>query len=121
MTQKVYKPIINDKEASQNIEEITRAIVEKVAPVKIFLFGSFALGTNTEDSDYDFYIVVGDGSDVAEVSTMAYKSIRFLRKRPVDIVVGTSTRFNKYANSRDTLYIEGEVARTGKLLYEWKQ
>ena len=109
---------IKDKEASENIMEIIQCLIEKLKPVKIFLFGSFASGTNNEDSDFDFYIVVDDGQNVADVSTQAYKAIRYLRKRPVDIVVGTKTRFDKYSNSNDTLYVEGDVARNGKLLYE---
>ena len=108
---------IKDKEASENIMEIIKCFVEKLNPVKIFLFGSFAVGTNNDESDFDFYIVVDDSQNVADVSTQAYKAIRYLRKRPVDIVVGTKTRFDKYSNSNDTLYVEGEVARNGKLLY----
>lgn len=108
---------IKDKEASENIMEIIKCFVEKLNPVKIFLFGSFAVGTNNDESDFDFYIVVDDSQNVADVSTRAYKAIRYLRKRPVDIVVGTKTRFDKYSNSNDTLYVEGEVARNGKLLY----
>ena len=109
---------IKDKEASENIMEIIKCFVEKLKPVKIFLFGSFAAGTDNKESDFDFYIVVDDNRNVADVSTEAYKAIRYLRKRPVDIVVGTKTRFDKYSNSNDTLYVEGEVARNGKLLYE---
>jgi len=109
---------IKDKEASENIMEIIKCFVEKLKPVKIFLFGSFAAGTENKESDFDFYIVVDDNRNVADVSTEAYKAIRYLRKRPVDIVVGTKTRFDKYSNSNDTLYVEGEVARNGKLLYE---
>ena len=87
-------------------------------PLKIFLFGSYATGMVKEDSDYDLYIVVEDERNVSEVSTQAYRAIRHIRKRPVDIVAGTKGRFEKYGNSKDSLIIEGEVSRTGKLIYE---
>ena len=39
-------------------------------------------------------------------------------KRPVDIVIGTNSRFQELAESEDTLMIEGEVQRNGILLYD---
>ena len=39
-------------------------------------------------------------------------------KRPVDIVVGTYSRFRKFGESEDSLMIEGEVKRNGILLYD---
>ena len=38
--------------------------------------------------------------------------------RPIDIVVGTNSRFKKYVESKDSLMIEGEVQRNGILLYD---
>lgn len=115
---KEYLMTINDKEASDNISDIVKCFVEDVKPLRIILFGSFTSGKNTENSDFDFYLVVDDDRNIADVSAQAYKSIRYTRKRPVDIVVGTKSRFEKYGTSKDSLYIEGEVARTGKVLYE---
>lgn len=108
----------NDRETTENIRELVTCFVDELKPLKIFLFGSYAMGTATENSDFDFYIVVDDERNVSDISTRAYKAIRDLRKRPVDIVIGTKTRFDRYGSSRDSLYVEGEVARNGKLLYE---
>ena len=109
---------IEDTDAFENIQEIAKCFAEKLKPLKIFLFGSYATGKASKDSDYDFYIVVDDERNVSEVSTQAYRAIRHIRKRPVDIVVGTKGRFEKYGNSKDSLFVEGEVARTGKLIYD---
>ena len=113
-----YLNSISDKEAAENIRDITNCFIEEVKPIRIFLFGSFSSGKNTADSDFDFYLVVNDGEDIAAISAQAYKLIRYLRKRPVDIIVGTKSRFDRYSSSVDSLYVEGEVARNGRLLYE---
>lgn len=111
---------ITDRESAANIEELTQRFVEQVQPLQVFLFGSFADGSYTDESDYDFYIVIDDGKNVGDASDQAYKSIRSVQKRPVDIVIGTNSRFNKIAGSPGSLQVEGEVARKGILLYNRK-
>lgn len=68
-------------------------------PLKVILFGSFADGSYTEGSDYDFYIVVNDGRDIGEATDKAYRAVRYVKRRPVDIVVGTNSRFERKGNS----------------------
>ena len=36
------------------VELLKNKIAEQISPLKIYLFGSFAEGKQTEDSDYDF-------------------------------------------------------------------
>ncbi len=109
---------INDSKSAQNIMELTKCFISSVDPLKIFLFGSFANGTYKDSSDYDFYIVIDDGKNVFKTSFLANKSVRNIMKRPVDIVVGTNSRFRKFGESEDSLMIEGEVKRNGILLYD---
>ena len=109
---------IEDRNSAENIEQLTQCFVRQLNPLKVFLFGSFADGSYTDESDYDFYIVIGDEENVGEASDQAYKSIRFVQNRPVDIVIGTRSRFERVGRSSGTLQIEGEVARKGILLYE---
>ena len=78
------------------INLIKEKLVNKLTPLKIYLFGSFADGTATEDSDFDFYIIVKDGSqNLADLTAEAYKSIRSVRSRAVDIVICTESRFGQ--------------------------
>ena len=109
---------VEDRESVEDILAIARRFVEECNPIEIFLFGSFADGTYTKHSDYDFYIVLADNSDLGEASNRAYKSIRYVGNRPVDIVLGTKTRFDNMSKSPDSLYVEGEVGRKGILLYD---
>lgn len=109
---------IRDLTFVDNIKEMTECIVSQINPLKVILFGSFADGSYTEDSDYDFYIVVNDGRDIGEETDKAYRSVRYVKRRPVDIVVGTNSRFERKGNSQHSLMVEGEVARNGILLYD---
>ena len=48
----------------------------------------------------------------------AYNSVMYVKKRPVDIVVGTISRFERKSKSKHSLMVEGEVKRNGILLYD---
>ena len=109
---------INDSKAAQNIMDLTECFISSVDPLKILLFGSFANGTYTDSSDYDFYIVIDDDKNIFNTSFLANKSVRDIMERPIDIVVGTNSRFQKFGKSKDSLMIEGEVQRNGILLYD---
>lgn len=101
---------------TMEIEELKNKFVEKLSPMRIYLFGSFAEGTNTEDSDFDFYIVVDDEKkDLMQVTVDAYKSIRTTKQRPVDIIVGTLSRFEE---RKEMMSVENEVYNKGVLLYD---
>ena len=97
------------------IDQIKDRLIHGLSPTKIYLFGSFASGTANEDSDLDFYVVVkDDGRNLADLTADAYKSIRTVRTRAVDIIVGGESRFE---SRKHRAGIENEVMLKGKLLY----
>lgn len=97
------------------INELKNKIAEQISPLKIYLFGSFAEGNQTDDSDFDFYVVVSDDTkDMVDITAKAYKAIRSIKKRPVDIVVGTNSRFEERKNKSS---VENEVFMKGVLVY----
>ena len=49
---------IHDLTFVDNIKEMTECFVSQINPLKVILFGSFADGSYTEDSDYDFFLVL---------------------------------------------------------------
>ena len=100
---------------TKEITDLCNQFVTELSPSKVYLFGSFAEGTNQAHSDFDFYIVVKDGPhDLAALTTQAYRSIRKIKQRPVDIIIGTESRFNQ-RKSMPT--VEHEVFQKGVLLY----
>lgn len=100
---------------AEEIEELKRGFVEKLNPLRIYLFGSFAEGTYRDESDFDFYIVVSDDvGDVAGATAAAYRAVRDIKKRPIDIIVGSKSRFE----SRKSIpSVENEVYTKGKMIY----
>ena len=94
------------------IEVIKQKLVDQIKPIGVYLFGSFANGTAHADSDFDFYIIVE--KDLHSVATSAYKAIRGVKQRPVDILVGTKSRFDERKNQ---FTVENEVFHKGVLLY----
>ncbi len=100
---------------NEEIMEMKDRIVSQLAPLQVYLFGSYAYGTPGPDSDYDFYIVVDDSqSDWHAQTVKAYKAIRPIRTKPVDILVGTKSNFER---RKAYSSIEREVAQKGVLLY----
>lgn len=100
----------------EEIEELKEQFISQLKPLKIYLFGSFANGTYTEESDFDFYIIVSDEvKELKDLTTQAYRSIRKIKKRSVDIIIGTESTFKNKKNSPS---VENEVMKNGVLLYE---
>lgn len=103
---------------NDEISSLKDRLVEQLRPLKVYLFGSYAYGTPGIDSDYDFYIVVDDGhTDSYEETLQAYRAIRHMRSRPVDILVCTNSTFERKKNA-DPSTIESEVFRKGILIYD---
>lgn len=100
---------------NNEVEELKESFIKDLNPLKIYLFGSFATGEETSNSDFDFYIVVDDQEiDMIELTAKAYKSIRNKQKRSVDIIVNTVSRFNKRKSGAT---LEHEVLEKGILLF----
>lgn len=64
----------------EKIEELKEQFISQLKPLKIYLFGSFANGTYTEESDFDFYIIVShEVKELKDLTTQAYRSIRKIK------------------------------------------
>ena len=109
---------IRDREYAENIRELSDCFVAQIDPLKVILFGSFADGSYTADSDYDFYIVIDDDKSIQKSSYLANKSVRNKMKRPVDILVTKKTRFEQKSKAENSLMIENEILSNGILLYD---
>jgi len=100
---------------NDEVKEIQNIILSAVPALQIYLFGSHAKGMQRADSDYDFYVVIPDDAmrplDATRKISMALRSSR---KRPIDMLVGSESKFNKYKN---VYSIEKEVVNTGVKLY----
>jgi predicted nucleotidyltransferase len=102
---------------NQEILNITEAIKAAVPAERIYLFGSYAYGIPNEDSDYDFFVVIPDGSmRPLDAMKQARRSLRTVnRKTPVDILADYKSRFD---DRKQFNTLERKVATEGMVLYE---
>ena len=101
---------------NQEIDNIKDIIVKTVTPERIYLFGSYAYGTPDTDSDYDFYVVMPDGSDrPALITDSIYHALyKHSYNKPVDILV---KRLSDFEGRKALPTIEREVFTKGVMLY----
>jgi uncharacterized protein len=100
----------------EQIQEATKRLVEVYQPEAIYLFGSYAWGEPTEDSDIDLMIVVEDAHN-SEFSFIikgnkALAGIGF----PIDFLINSTNDFDMRARHRSNL--EFLVKEKGVKLYE---
>lgn len=101
------------------IDEIVRILVNECQPEKIILFGSYAQGTATEDSDLDLVIVKQTDLPHHKRPREFQRALRADGRRwlfGMDILVFTPGEMETYKDSRS--FIVHEILQTGKTLYE---
>jgi predicted nucleotidyltransferase len=84
---------------------------------KIYLFGSYAYGTPREDSDYDFFVVLKDGTEnPILILQKIYRSLAKTRMViPVDVLANYKSRFD-WRSTQPTM--ERRIASEGLVLYD---
>ena len=101
---------------NEEITSIKNAIINAVPVEKLFLFGSYSNGTQHEQSDYDFYIVLpNDNIRPIDAIGNAQLAMRGMKVKPVDILAGTVDIFNRRSKQ---MTIERKIVEEGILLYE---
>ena len=104
------------------LPEIIRNI-RQINPHKIILFGSYASGVFSEDSDLDLVVIL-DSPEIAKNydekmrnKLLVRRNIYALSKRvPVDLVVYTKGEYDIISESGSSFY--NEIKKLGKVLYE---
>ena len=111
----LYK--ITRTDSNEYIQLLTSAIVERVNPEKVILFGSYAYGNPTENSDIDILVIVKESNQSrGERSGQLYNLLKELSEYPKDIVVYTLDEVKKWNNVRQAFITS--ILRRGKILYE---
>ena len=97
------------------LEEIVRRIVHGVQPEKIILFGSYAFGNPTPDSDLDLLVIVNT-EDRPPERTLAVSRLLRPRPFPMDILVRTPQEV-AIALEKEGDFMQ-EVISQGMVIYE---
>ena len=105
--------------AQEQIEKILKRIVNRYKPDKVVLFGSYAYGNPTEDSDLDLLVVRSS-------NLPRYKRAREIRKYlwgitdvPKDIIVYTPEEIEDWRGVEEAFITN--IMKKGKILYENKR
>ncbi len=99
--------------SKKKISNIVSSIVAKCAPERIILFGSYAYGKPTRDSDIDLFVVANIPGLGAERIRVVLRAIE--DNVPVDVVVRTPEEVERSLQGRD--WFVKEVFQKGKVLY----
>jgi predicted nucleotidyltransferase len=100
------------------LEGIVKRIVDGYSPDKIILFGSYAYGTPTEDSDIDLFIVKDDNRKSVDRFCEVMKILRDVNGVSVEPLIFTNEELKKRVGLEDDFVLE--IINNGKLLYERK-
>ncbi len=100
------------------LTNIIQRIISGVDPQKVILFGSYANGHPTPDSDLDLLVIMETQARPAE-RVLAVSRLLRPRPFPMDILVRTPTEINLALTSGDTFI--REILTNGKVLYEKHQ
>lgn len=97
------------------IDEVKKRLVAIYNPVAIYLFGSYAWGCPTKDSDLDVLIVVDETDE--KLSTLAALGHRALRDLEIskDLLVYKKSQFEESSGNRGTLCYK--IKKEGVVLY----
>lgn len=90
-------------------------IVEELHPEKIILFGSFAYGNPTPDSDVDLLVIM-ETDAINKERSWAVSRLLLPRTFPVDILVRTPKEIDRSLAKGD--FFIRDILTQGKVLYE---
>ena len=96
------------------IEEFVRRIVDEYAPEKVVLFGSYAYGNPTEDSDVDLLVVMPQ--DCSGVRKSVEIRSRLRPGFPLDLLVRSPEQVAQRVAWND--FFMRDVVEKGKVLYD---
>jgi predicted nucleotidyltransferase len=106
----------NISDVKQNLDEISQIITKTVPVESIYLFGSYAYGTQSKDSDIDLYVVFKDEMQIRELDAITAIDIAIdsVKKMPIDIL---GLKQNRFHDRKLYATLERKIVREGIKLY----
>jgi predicted nucleotidyltransferase len=96
------------------IRKFARQVAKQFNPQKIILFGSYAYGKPTDDSDVDILVIMSFKARNPEKATEIWMATK--PKFPIDIMVRKPAEMRKRLKMGD--FFLREITEKGKILYE---
>jgi len=104
-----------DARIEKGLDDIKERLVRELNPQQIILFGSYAYGRPTADSDVDLLIVM-DSNDRPVARAARVSKLLRPRPFPIDILVRTPEEI-RYRLKIGDLFVR-EIFERGKVLYD---
>ncbi len=111
-------PLGCERPVSETLPVAVERIVRELQPEKVILFGSYAYGTPTPDSDVDL-LVIWETDAPGKERSWAVSRLLIPRPFPVDILVKTPQEVERALAKGD--FFLREIMTRGKVLYERRQ
>lgn len=111
------KPMVKDNKPTikqKDIQAVVKKIAENYKPEKIYLFGSFAWGKPTYDSDVDLFIVKNTKARWLQRHSEVRSLINGVL--PVDVLIYTPEETKRRLDLGD--FFVQNIINKGKILYE---
>lgn len=101
---------------SKTLPQAVKRIASTLKPEKIILFGSYAYGNPTPDSDVDL-LIIKDGDK--KENHLAASMLLYPREFPVDIIVKTPQEVEEdLKGGKDNSFFTREIVKKGKVVYD---
>jgi predicted nucleotidyltransferase len=106
---------------ADTLPQAVERIVSTLEPEKIILFGSYAYGSPTHDSDVDLLVIMKNKRNYKE-NYRAVSMLLYPRQFPVDIIVKTPKEVREaLKGGKDNGFFIREIVKKGKVLYDRRQ
>ena len=104
------------KNLNSNLTDICRIIDDTVDTEQIYLFGSYAYGSPSAESDYDLCVVIPDDSlRPVDAAKRIRRALCPTQAMPLDVIVYRASSFRERQKMAS---LERKIAREGVLLHE---
>ena len=104
-----------ERSYENKIKPLVSKIVDKYSPDKVYLFGSYAWGNPTADSDVDLF-VVKNTNEPQRSRSRKLRSLLFGSGVPFDLFVYTPDEVKERLNMGD--FFINDIIEKGEVLYE---
>jgi predicted nucleotidyltransferase len=105
--------------SKKTIEEVKKRLVRAYNPLAVYLFGSYAWGKPTDDSDLDLLIVVAKSDKKLHERSFIASDVLIDFVLAKDIIVYTKDEFEK--KSKDITSLAYKIKKEGKELYSYAE
>lgn len=100
---------------AEALPEVVARLARQLDPEQVILFGSYAYGTPTPDSDVDLLVILDTDAPTTE-RYLAVSHLLYPRPFPVDILVRTPEEIEQALRAND--FFIREIVTRGRVLYE---